>query len=98
MTSIVFFVQGLHWLAALVVLCEALNKLERTDPLQRGINWHARLVVCLKTLAWLMLAVGAAGALVTPLIHLEAPTLQDAAVIVGFALLIVRSRLKESAS
>mgnify|MGYP006992421045 CR=1 FL=1 len=56
----------------------------------------ARAVVWCKVVAWWLLAVGAGGALVTPLLGLQAPTLQDAAVLGGFALLIVRSRFKES--
>ena len=86
----------LHWLAGLVVLAEALNKLERTAPLAPGLSPRARAVVWCKVVAWWLLAVGACGALVTPLLGLQAPTLQDAAVLGGFALLIVRSRFKES--
>jgi hypothetical protein len=86
----------LHWLAGLVVLAEALNKLERTAPLAPGLSPRARAVVWCKVLAWCLLAVGAGGALVTPMLHLEAATLQDPAVLGGFALLIVRSRFKES--
>lgn len=89
-------IQLAHWLAALLVLAEALNKLQRTDMLAPRIGGHARLVLFFKIAAWFLLAVGAAGAMVTPLLGLERPTPQDAAVMVGFALLIVRSRLKEA--
>lgn len=85
----------MHWLAGLVVAAEALNKLERTDPLRLGLTPRQRAVVLAKTLAWCLLAIGAGGALITPLLHLERPTLQDTAVISGFALLIIRSRFKE---
>lgn len=85
----------IHWLAGLVVLAEALNKLERVDPLAAGLTRHARVVDGLKALAWLLLAVGAGGALITPLLALEPPTLQDVAVLTGFAVLIVRTRIKE---
>ena len=54
-----------------------------------------KLVLCLKLLAWACLAVGAAGTLASPLLHLEPPTLREVCVLVGFAILIVRSRLKE---
>lgn len=101
--------QILHWLAGLAVLAEALNKLERTCPLERGLSRHARLLEVLKALAWLLLALGAAGALVTPLLlalgvppahvsillHLERPTLAETCVLLGFAVLIVRTRVKE---
>lgn len=88
----------LHWVCGLIVITEALNKLERAHPLAAGLSARARIVVLTKTLAWYLLAIGSGGALVTPLLGLERPTLQDAAVLGGFALLIVRSRLKESTS
>lgn len=101
--------QWLHFVAAFIVLAESLNKLERTCPLERGLNTHARLVVVLKSLAWLLLAFGAGVALLAPLLlsfgwpggqyqpllQLERPTLADTAVMVGFAVLIVRTRVKE---
>lgn len=85
----------LHWLAGLIVLAEALNKLERTAPCRRGLGWRERITEWLKALAWALLAVGGAGAVITPLIPLEKPTLQDVCVMLGFAVLIVRTRVKE---
>jgi hypothetical protein len=87
--------QSLHWLAGLVVLAEALNKLQRTAPCAPGLSRQVRTTVWLKALAWLLLAVGGAGAMVTPLMRLQPPTLQDACVMLGFAVLIVRTRVKE---
>ena len=84
-----------HFVAGLIVLAEALNKLERCAPFARGICGRARFAAALKCIAWILLAMGGAGAMVTPLMQLDAPTLQDCAVIVGFAVLIVRSRFKE---
>ena len=91
------FLQILHWLAGLIVFAEALNKLERTNLVQRGLSPHERLVISLKVAGWLTLALGSAGALVTPLLRLEPATLRDVFFSVGFALLIIRSRVKESA-
>lgn len=54
-----------------------------------------RVVAVLKALGWALLSIGGAGALATPLLHLHQPGLLDVAVIGGFALLIIRSRLKE---
>ncbi len=88
---------ALHFSAGLVVLAEGLNKLHRADPFEPGLGRQARLVVVLKVLAWLLLCMGAGGAVATPLMQLQPATLQDVAVIVGFALLVVRSRFKESA-
>lgn len=98
----------LHVGAGIVVLAEALNKLERTDPLRRGIGARTRLVDALKALAWLLLALGAGGAVAgplllaagftnmhLPLLRLQAPSLDHVCVLVGFAVLIVRTRLKE---
>jgi hypothetical protein len=84
-----------HWLAGVVVLAEALNKLERTAPFAPGLRPRERLVDGLKALAWALLAIGGGGAIVTPLLPLERPTLQDVCLIVGFAVLIVRTRIKE---
>lgn len=86
----------LHWLSGFVVLAEALNKLERTAPCRPGVlGWRKRTTEWLKAIAWALLAVGGAGALITPLLPLERPTLQDACVLLGFAVLIVRTRVKE---
>lgn len=86
----------LHFLAGFIVLAEALNKLERTAPCRRGcMGWRARTTEWLKAIAWALLAVAGAGALVTPMLPLERPTLQDVCAMVGFATLIVRTRVKE---
>jgi len=84
-----------HFAAGFVVFAEALNKLERYAPFKRGISCKARFTSLLNCLGWMLLATGAAGAMVTPLLQLEPPTLQDCAVIVGFSILTIRSRLKE---
>lgn len=85
----------IHWTAGLVIMAEALNKLERCNPLARGLSPRARLVDALKALAWGLLALAGGGAIVTPLLPLEAPTLQDTALAAGFATLIIRTRFKE---
>lgn len=101
--------QILHWLASLIVLAEALNKLERTAPCAPGLTRHERLVDGLKAIAWCLLALGAGGGLIAPallhlgvqpdayreLMRLERPTLAETAVMLGFAVLIVRTRVKE---
>lgn len=105
-----FYLQILHWVAGFIVLAEALNKLERSCPMARGLDARARIVMLLKTTAWLLLALGAGIAVLAPLLsplsmtgshyylpllHMERPTLGDAAVMLGFAVLIVRTRVKE---
>lgn len=99
---------ALYWLSGFIVLAEALNKLERTNPCAPGLSKRDRLVDGLKALAWALLATGAAGAVIWPAleIHLintdglpaymhETPSLAEVCVILGFAVLIVRTRLKE---
>lgn len=101
----------IHWLAGLLVLAEALNKLERTAPCRRGLGARERATELLKALAWLLLAFGGAGAVLAPLMPwlpiertgvlwpqlmpTQNPTLQDVCIVLGFAVLIVRTRVKE---
>lgn len=86
----------LHWLSGFIALAEALNKLERTAPCRPGVlGWRKRSTEWLKVIAWMLLAMGGAGALITPLLPLEHPTLQDMCVMAGVAVLIVRTRVKE---
>ena len=100
-----------HFLAGFVTLAEALNKLERTAPLRPGIQPRERATEWLKAVAWSLLALGGAGAVIAPalpflpvqeptawlpyLLPAQTPTLPDVCVIVGFAVLIVRTRVKE---
>jgi hypothetical protein len=98
----------LHWLAGFIVLAEALNKLERTAPFAPGLTNHRRIVDGLKALAWVLLAIGAGGAVATPilgamdvhsstsqmLVH-QAPSFAETAVLLGFSVLIIRTRVKE---
>jgi hypothetical protein len=101
-------IQTLHWISGLIVLAEALNKLERTGPLAAGLTACERLVQSVKALGWALLALGGGGAVATPvllalgvhsvptmLLRLERPTLAEIAVLAGFAVLIIRTRLKE---
>lgn len=101
--------QWVHVLSSLVVLAEALNKLERTTPFARDLCPHTRLVDGLKAAAWALLALGAAGGVASPVLmwlgtppgmfaefaRPERPTLAEASVMLGFAVLIVRTRVKE---
>lgn len=99
----------LHFLAGVVVLAEALNKAQRCDPLAPGLGLRERVCEVLKAIAWALMALGAGGAMVTPVLlalgapqahalpmmRLEHPTLAETAVLTGFAVLIVRTRVKE---
>lgn len=95
-------------LPALLVLAESLNKLERTAPCACGITPHERLLSWLKALAWFLLAMWSAGAIapvVLAFFHIHTatsqfivrhePALAEVAGMWGFAVLIVRTRIKE---
>ena len=86
---------AIHFLSGLIVLAEALNKLERTAPCAPDLAPRLRATEWLKACAWALLAIGGAGAAITPLLCLEPPTLQDVCIVLGFAVLIIRTRIKE---
>jgi hypothetical protein len=91
---------ALHWIAGLIVLAEALNKLERSCPLRAGLSPRMRLVEWLKTLGWMALAMGSGAAVFLPLLlpgtYLQwLRPLTDTAVLIGFAILIIRTRVRE---
>lgn len=101
-------IQTVHWVAGFIVLAEALNKLERTNPCACMLSMRERITETLKGIAWLFLAMGAGGAVATPallwlgvqsadapLLRLESATLAETSVLFGFAVLIVRTRVKE---
>lgn len=81
--------------ASLVILAEALNKLERTNVFAPGQSRRDRCTAALKVIAWVLLGLGAGGGLAEPLLQGHRPSLPDACVLAGFATLIVRSRIKE---
>jgi hypothetical protein len=100
--------QVLHILAGLLVAAEALNKLERTTPCAPGLTRNQRQVAVLKAIAWVLLALAGAGAVAAPvllaigvqshdlpLLRLERPLLGEVLMMLGFAVLIVRTRVKE---
>lgn len=86
---------AVYWCAALIVLSEALNKLQRTDPLRRGITPMKRFSAVLNALGWMLFAVSSAGALVSPVMRGYTVRLQDAALMLGLAVFIIHRRLKE---
>ena len=91
---------ALHWIAGLIVLAEALNKLERSRPFRSSLSPRLRLVEWLKTLGWTALATGSVAAVFMPLLvpgtyQVWLRPLTDTAVLIGFALLIIRTRVRE---
>jgi hypothetical protein len=102
--------QILYALAGLIVLIEAVNKLERTCPTAKDLSFRERLLEILKASAWFPVAIGAAGAAAGPvfyltgsdpnslfyLLRIEHPTLAEVAVMCGVAVMVIRTRIKES--
>ena len=83
-------------IAAFIVEAEALNKIERADPRTLSVRSRAGWVAILKVAGWVVLAIGAGGALMTPLVPgAQAPDWWNVCTLAGFAVLIVRTRLRE---
>ena len=91
--------QILIFVSAVVILAEALNKIERTAPRCRGLSRRLRWAEWLKAVAWSLLATGSA-------LYMGAVLFGDAVwagwsawagpfVLMGFAVLVVRTRVKE---
>lgn len=78
-----------------VVLAEALNKLERTAPCAKGLSARQRLLAWLKAIAWVLLAFAGGGALVGSIFGDAPPTVRELCLFGGFTVLIVRTRFKE---
>lgn len=86
---------ALLFVLGVIVLAEALNKLERTSPCARGISPRQRLLAWLKAIAWSLLAWAGAGALAGPLFGHAQPSVRELAMFAGFTVLIIRTRFKE---
>lgn len=87
------FLLVLHWLAGLIVLAVGLAQLERLSPGAKGLPHKVRLKLLAEAAFWIALCIGAAGAIVTPLMPLERPTLQDACVLIGLAGIVICRRI-----
>lgn len=95
------WVWAIHCLAGLVILAEALNKLERMRPplvppaVRAALRPREVCVAWLKRAAWFLLALGGAGVLASPFFNPTPPSLEHVCIAVGFAVLILRTRVKE---
>ena len=100
--------QIIHMLSAVIVLAEALNKLERTTPFAPGLTRQQRLVDGLKSLGWAVMALGAGCTVAAPLLlgnglyakYLPLfddsnPLIDRTAIMLGVAVLIIRTRISE---
>lgn len=93
------FLQILLSVAAVIVVAEGLNKAERVNLLERNVAPRERICAWLKGLAWFLLSLGA-GVYLFAVVFSQDPTgdlarLAAPLVLIGFAVLIVRTRVKE---
>lgn len=87
-------------LCALVVVAEGLNKMERAAPRATGLTPRQRVSEWLKGLAWCLLTLGAGIYLAAVVLHVAGlfdllARWAGPLVLAGFAVLIVRTRVKE---
>lgn len=87
--------QALTVLAALVILAEALNKVERAQVRAPGLGLRARVLAWLKGISWILLALGACGVFGRMLFGQPPPDLDGLLLLIGVAIIVVRSRVKE---
>ncbi len=87
-------VAAVHWLAALIVLAESLNKLERADLRSRNATLRGRLAAWLAVGAWTVLAAASAGVLVAPFTSVVWPVTPDSVAVWGIALWVVSMRTR----
>lgn len=96
----------MHYIAGAIVLVEALNKLERSDPCKGGLSLYCKVSEGFTALVWALLALGAANAVAVPILLglgfkstdrliLESPHISATVLLVGVAISIVKSRLTE---
>lgn len=86
----------LHIVIGTIVFSEGLNKLERTDLRAPGLTLRQRIVTVLKVLGWFSIVLGSAGMIVAgwlPRVYVE---LGYTLMVLGFALLVLRSRVRET--
>lgn len=84
----------IHFLCSLIILAEALNKLERTSLRPRSTG-HVTVSMYLKAAAWFALALASGAGVATPFLPTPAPSWADMLLALGCATLIVRTRIKE---
>lgn len=88
------FLVALYWASGLIVLAVGLERLEHMAPCAKRVSWRDRRKLIIEALFWASLCIGAAGAIITPLLPIERPTLQSACALVGIAGLILCGRLR----
>ena len=87
--------QMLHVLLGLVLLAEGLNKLERSDPLARGLTARERTAEFLRAGGWFCITLGSAGLLVAAWVPASWVHAGYLVIVTGSACLVVRGRVRE---
>lgn len=85
---------ALHWVSGFIVLAYGLHRLEHIAPFKPGIDRRKRAEVLIEATAWVVLTIGAGGAVITPFLPLERPTLQDACVLAGMATFLIARHIR----
>lgn len=96
-----------HVFAALIVMGEALNKIYTVCPLAPNLTTRERWIDVLKGVSWVSLAIGAGGAIASPVLWAldipasdtrpflhRPPSFAEVATMFGFAVLVIRNRLQ----
>lgn len=80
---------AVNWLAGMIVVAEALNKLERLSLRRMRLS----LSRAVQFLAWSAIAIGGGGAVIHPLLDVPPPQrLGDVCALAGLAIVIVHCR------
>lgn len=98
----------IHWVSALVIAFQAIDRVFQCPLRQPGLCFKQRLSMALKGIAWALMAFAATGALVAPLLRgmqppglygllvNPLPSLGEICLFAGFAVLVVRSWTMEA--
>lgn len=97
----------LHWVAALVIALQSIDRIFQCPLMERGVSPSERLYRALKGIAWAFMALASFGVLAAPFLHSagmhglllvlvnQPPNVSEVGVYLGFALLILRSWICE---
>lgn len=90
----------LHWIAALVLLLEVVNRIEGCKAFERDMTPLERFSAAVKGMAYAMLGLASCGALVSPLLRAmgmpvsvwvdQVPSVSECLLYIAFATIVVR--------
>ena len=103
MNHLYFSLTVLHWLSAVLILLEGLNKMEQCNLLKSDRTLTQKVSFWAKAAAWMAITLACAGVAIAPLLRginspefsdvwvVPMPSLSECSLFIGFATLIVRS-------